>query len=439
MQFESPRRLAGLLAVPGDKSISHRALLLAALADGQSVLVGVSPGHDVAATAACLRALGVALQCVNPVRGLWHVHGTAIDRWRPPAAPLDCGNSGTTMRLLCGLLSSAPALDTTLVGDASLSRRPMRRVAEPLRQLGAQVRTSPTGTAPIAIAGGRLSGGTVRLAVASAQVKSALLLAGLHADGEVAVHEPLPTRDHTERMLLAMGARLRLLPDGAAVAPGPLVPLPEATIAGDPSAAAFAMALAVLHRDAEIGVTGVCLNPRRTGWLRVLTRMDARLASAADEAAEQLAGEPTGTVVGRSSQLQATDVQQNEVPDCVDEIPILALCMAGARGVSTLRGLGELRVKESDRLAATAALLTGLGVAVEMGSDWLRIAGVGSPRNWQRLATFDPGLDHRMALCAAVAGLCGKGTDGIRNWPTTATSWPGFAQAVDALTREPAI
>jgi len=421
--------------VPGDKSISHRALLLAALADGSSRFWGVSPGHDVAATASCLRGLGVDLRCTDAASHTWQVAGLALESWRSPQQALDCGNSGTTMRLLCGILAGAPGLCATLTGDASLLRRPMRRVAEPLRAIGARVAVTAMGTAPLHIAGCRLSGGSVQLTVPSAQVKSALLLAGLAAEATVEVRQSAPTRDHTERMLAAMGAHVDVHAEGVAVGPGALRPLPPARVPGDPSAAAFAVALAVLHSDAEVAVAGVCLNPRRTGWLRVLQRMGAAVEVVADPTGTTLAGEPSGTLVARSSDLHATDLRADEVTDCVDEVPILALCMAAARGTSTLHGLGELRVKESDRLAATAGLLAALGVAGNAGADWLRISGRGGAGHFSRLCAFDPGLDHRMALCAAVAGLCGRGVDHIANWSTTATSWPGFAAAVGPLDR----
>ena len=331
MQFEPARRLAGHFAVPGDKSISHRALLLAAMATGSSEFTGLSAGQDVAATAACLGELGIDLHCEDAATGRWRVHGVPTQAWRSPVRPLDCGNSGTTMRLLCGVLAGAPGVRSVLAGDVSVSRRPMRRVADPLNLLGARVATTDTGTAPLAIDGQRLAGGTARLAVASAQVKSALLLAGLNAAGPVAVHEPAPTRDHTERMLRAMGAKLRQLPDGAVIEPGTLAPLPRAAIPGDPSAAAFAIALGVLHDDADIAVRSVCLNPRRTGWLAVLARMGARVQVAADADGAMIANEPSGALRGRSSALRATDVEPAEVPDCVDELPILCQHAAHAR------------------------------------------------------------------------------------------------------------
>ena len=431
VQFGRPAQLAGVVTVPGDKSISHRALLLAALADGTSEIIGLSSGHDVLATVRCLRQLGIDCENTDTAKGVWRVHGRPLAQWVSPTAPLDCGNSGTTMRLLCGVLAAAPRLRATLTGDRSLLQRPMLRVAQPLRTLGAHIDLQANGSAPIVITGQQLAGGYLELAVASAQIKSAVLLAGLHASAPVRVTEPMATRDHSERMLTAMGAQLMMAPNTITVGPGALRPLTAYSVAGDPSAAAFAVALAVLHPRAALAVGEVSTNPGRSGYLSILQRMGASVRSTSPALPPM--AEPRGRIDAQSSSVVAVHISEHEVPSCIDELPILALCAACATGTSRFDGIAELAVKESDRITAIYRLLTGLGVAVQFGDNWMQIQGVGGVDRLAPLGRFDPGLDHRMAFCAAVAGLAGPWPLEVQSWSTTQSSWPDFASAIAAV------
>ncbi len=426
------QHLRGSLTLPGDKSISHRALLFAALGTGRSVLTGLGTGADVLGTAHCLRQLGVAIAIADDVA---HVHSPGFSGWLTPAHPLDCGNSGTTMRLLIGLLAAHPRLTAQLDGDASLRKRPMARVVEPLTAMGAQI-AADLGRPPLRVVGQTLHGATHVLPVASAQVKSALLLAGLFAVGETIVQEPLPSRDHTERMLAGLGVQLRSAGTRHAIAGrGPDAQLPalgDFAVPGDPSSAAFAVVAAVLHPNAAITVRGFSHNPTRVGFLRVLARMGAHVATAHPAT---VAGEPVGDVLAQSAVLQATDIAPDEVPSLIDELPILALAAAAAHGTSQFRGLAELRVKESDRLAAIVELLTMLGVATQSGADWLTIVGKGSAGNFAATpASFHPGLDHRMAMTAAIANLCSPSRVAIGGFAEAiGSSWPGFNAAMARL------
>lgn len=428
--FDRPAALSGALRVPGDKSISHRALLFSALAPGVTRVRGLSDGHDVAATRAALQALGIA---VAPCAGGLEVRGQPLGQWRGGPLQLDCGNSGTTMRLLLGVLAAAPAVRATLGGDASLSRRPMLRVVEPLRAMGADIAASAQGGAPLEVRGQALHGADHVLAVASAQVKSALLLAGLHASGATSVAEPALSRDHSERMLLAMGAPIARDGLTVTVRPGPLQPLGDLEVPGDPSSAAFGGVAALLHPRAEIRLPAVCLNPTRAGWIDVVQRMggDVRVVSA-----QIVGGERVGELVARSSRLRAADIAADQVPSLIDELPILAVAAAAAEGTSRWHGIEELRVKESDRWAAIVRLLGALGVVSRSSADGLEIDGLGSTQAWQALpGAWQPGLDHRMAMSAAVVGLCGPHPTAVEGFATVASSWPGFVAQFAALAR----
>ena len=431
LQFHRPDHLAGEVRVPGDKSISHRALLLAGLATGQSVLHGLATGDDVAATAACLRQLGVDVavqEAAVVVTSPGHAH------WHTPQAPLDCGNSGTTMRLLLGLLAAKPGLRAVLTGDASLSRRPMARVADPLRALGADI-ALVDGHAPVTVVGQALRGTSITLSVASAQVKSAVLLAGLFASGQTQVTEPLPSRDHTERMLPALGMAVTSQGLTHAVMGEPhrtIAASPAWQIPGDPSSSAFPIVAALLHPDADVAVPGVSLNPTRLGYLRVLERMRAQVGVVPGPT---LGDEPTGTLHAQTSDLYATDVTAAEVPSLIDEVPILALAAAAAHGTTRFAGVGELRVKESDRLTHITRLLAALGVAHRSGEDWLEVDGQGGTGPWHALqAPWVPGLDHRLAMTAAVAGLVGPHPVAVAAFQAAAaSSWPEFTRIVEML------
>lgn len=427
-RFDRPARLRGAVSVPGDKSISHRALLLAALADGPTRISGIADGGDVRATRQALQQLGVATAAHD---GQWLVHGSSSTGLRSPDAAIDCGNSGTTLRLLMGVLAGQDGITARLHGDPSLSRRPMRRVAVPLGTLGADIRLSEAGTAPAVVHGRMLCGGRCDLPIASAQVKSALLLAGLSASAPVAVREPLQSRDHTERMLGAMGRHVDVADGWLTVSPGPLHALGSLSVPGDPSSAAFAAVAAVLHPQGWVRVDGIGLNPTRTGWVAALQQMGAAVETTA---MGEMGGEPWGQVVARSSRLGALRITPPQVPSLIDELPVLAVAAAAAEGTSRWDGIDELRVKESDRLARIEQLLGALGVVTRSGADWLEIDGAGSASHWRGgCVRSDAGLDHRMAMAAAVAGLVGGRAVEVSGFSAVASSWPGFLAAMQML------
>jgi 3-phosphoshikimate 1-carboxyvinyltransferase len=416
------RPLRGDVVVPGDKSIGHRALLLGALADGTSVVRGFSRGADVLATLEMVRRLGA------DVTGDGHtieVTGAGLDLGTGGTATIDCANSGTTMRLGMGLVAGA-AGRYALDGDASLRRRPMERVAEPLRAMGAGV-TTTDGRPPVRVEGGRLGPVDWTLPVASAQVKSAVLLAGLRARGTTRVREPLVSRDHTERLLAHMGATLACGAGTVALAGGQRLHAAEIPLPGDASSAAFLVVAALLVPGSEVRVRDVGLNPTRTGAFAILRRMgaDIRVERLRDEA-----GEPRGDLVVRATSLHGTTITPDEVPAAIDELPVLIVASALARGETRLGGAAELRVKESDRLAALEQLAP-LGVTMTMRPDGLVLQG----RAAQRLAPgrIDAGGDHRIAMAFAVAGLCAEGGVEIADPECVAVSFPGFFDQLAAL------
>jgi len=414
----APRRLEGEVRVPGDKSISHRALILNAVADGVARVRGLSPGADVLSTAGCLRALGVEVD--GEV-----VAGRGLRGLREPSGPLDCGNSGTTMRLLAGLLAAAP-FPVTLVGDASLSRRPMDRVVEPLRTMGARAATGP-----LRVGGEvRLRGIDYVLPVASAQVKSALLLAGLFASGRTRLRQPAPTRDHTERMLAAMGAPVEV--DGLTVSirgpVGRLDPL-DVAVPGDLSAAAFWLVAAGLHPSACVRVPAVGVNPTRAALLEVLTRIGVRVHR---RDGRTQGGEPVADLeVGTARAARAFTVSGAEVAALIDELPVLAVAATVLPGSTRITGAGELRVKESDRIRAMAVGLAAMGAEVQELPDGWEIRG---PRRLHG-ARVDSFGDHRVAMALAIAGLLAEGTTEIEGAECVAISYPGFWEALESLAR----
>lgn len=413
-------RLSGEIRLPGDKSLSHRLLVFGALSPGTIEIRNVAPGEDAKATARCLRSLGAKIETsgeVVRIRGPGELH--------PPQEVLDCGNSGTTMRLLAGVLAGA-GLPGTLDGDASLRRRPMGRVLEPLRRMGARCEGTrgPDGEerAPLTFfAGSRLEGGHFRLPMASAQVKSAILLAGLLAGVPVRVEEPGLSRDHTERMLGAFAPEGRM----------PLR-LPEAVIVpGDPSSAAFLAAAAALVPGSELRLRGIGANPTRIGWIQALRRMGADL-ELVDEGLS--VGEPVATLLVRHSpRLRAIRIEGEEIPSLIDEIPILAVVATQAEGTTEIRGASELRVKESDRIAAMAEGLTRMGAEVEPLPDGLRIHGPTPLRG----ARVDAASDHRVAMSLAVAGLRAAGETTIEGGEWASVSFPDFFRALDTLQASP--
>jgi 3-phosphoshikimate 1-carboxyvinyltransferase len=409
------RPLAGDVQVPGDKSIGHRALLLGALADGATMVRGFSGSADVVATLDAVRRLGAVATVEG---GCVEIVGAGQELGAGRDTVLDCANSGTTMRLGMGLVAGAPGR-CTLDGDWSLRRRPMERVAEPLRAMGAHVETT-AGVPPVRVQGGGLAGIEWTLAVPSAQVKSAILLAGLRARGTTRVREPLASRDHTERLLAHMGATLHRI-DDTIVLPGSqrlraaVVPLP-----GDPSSAAFLVVAASLVPGSAVRVRNVGLNPTRTGALSILRRMGADISI---EAARDEAGEPRGDLVVRGARLRGTTIAAAEVPAAIDELPVLAVAAALADGETRITGAAELRVKESDRLAALLQLAS-LGVGMESLPDGLVVHGTGGNR--LRAGRIDAAGDHRIAMAFAVAGLCAEGGIEVADPECVAVSFPGF-------------
>ncbi len=416
-----PRPLRGRLRVPGDKGISHRALIAAALADGRSTIGHLAPGDDVARTRAALAALGVEIAVESTSVT---VVGHGIDTLRAPAADIDCGNSGTTMRLLAGLLAGRP-FASILTGDDSLTERPMLRVVSPLRTLGAHIDGRDDGRyPPLEIQGGALVGARVELEVASGQVKTALVLAALQATGTTEIVEPAPSRDHTERLFAALDAPVERINDRSVrVRAG--APLAfAADVPGDPSSAAFFVVAATVTPGSELVLEDVLLNPGRIGFIDVLRSMGAEISMVAR--GERL-GEPVGDIEVRAAQLHATSFECTE--PIIDEVPVLAIAAAFAEGKTEIRNASELRVKESNRIATIEAELTRLGVGVEGTADGLLVGG-GRPR----AGTFKSHGDHRIAMAVAVAANAVEGESRLCGWDSVAISYPDFAHDLEALT-----
>ena len=420
--------LTGTLEVPGDKSISHRALILAALAEGTSTITGLSPGDDVARTRAAVEALGAGVEEDGPTLV---VHG-GRGRLHAPTHDLDLGNSGTGMRLLAGVAATL-AGTTTLTGDESLNARPMDRVAVPLTRMGAQVvGRGDQFLPPVTVTGGPLQGITYTPPVASAQVKSAILLAGIAADGETVVREPVVTRVYTEEMLAAAGADVTMVPAGV----GQEVRVRRSqlqsgsyTVPGDPSQAAFWVVGSAIVPGSLVTVTDVDLSPERLGYIGVLRRMGATI-----EVEE--AGNGMGSLTAYTGLLHGTVVEAAEIPS-LDEVPILAVAATAALGTTRFRDVGELRVKESDRLAGTAELVQAFGGQAEIDGDELVVEGRGGPLSPGRI---DASGDHRMAMAAAVAAAACpeyEGVTTITGWESVATSYPAFADDLARLRATP--
>jgi 3-phosphoshikimate 1-carboxyvinyltransferase len=429
VMIAGPRPLRGTLRVPGDKGISHRALLVAAMATGSSTIRGIADGDDVRRTRVAIERLGVRVkesQAAEDTSPAVIVQSGGTSSLREPDCVLDCSNSGTTMRTASGLVAGRPFL-SVLTGDASLLSRPMGRVVRPLRELGARVDGRADGQlAPLVIRGGDLKGCRCALDVATAQVKTALVLAGLQASGTTEVVEPAPSRDHTERMLIALGSPVTQVDERTTrVEAGDPRPF-ELDVPGDPSSAALFAVAACITPGSAIVVEDVCLNPRRLGFVDVLTRMGARIRT---EKTEERLGEPVGRLAVEASPLAGTAIEPDE--GMIDEIPVLAVAAAFADGVTEIRGVAELRVKESDRINTIQQELTQMGVGVDARRDSLTIRG-GHPRP----AMFKSHGDHRIALAAAVAANAMTGESVVRGWHSVAVSYPGFAQDLAALAGE---
>ncbi|HEV7588004.1 MAG TPA: 3-phosphoshikimate 1-carboxyvinyltransferase [Longimicrobium sp.] len=427
MRFE----IHGDVRVPGDKSITHRALMLAAAAEGESRLSGLLPGEDCRSTAAVLRALGCDVPEPPVDASAIVVHGRGMEGWSAPSTPLDCGNSGTTARLMMGLLASRP-FSAVLTGDASLRTRPMRRITAPLAEMGARFRElNAPDRLPIEVTGGGLRGIDYASPKASAQIKSAVLLAGLGARVPVSVTEPVLSRDHTERMLASLGAPVRTetTADGArAVLDGWNAPMRgfELHVPGDPSSAAFLAGFALLADAGELRIRGVCANPTRTGFFTIVRRM---MGLVAWERGRAEGGEPVSDLVVRPSRLRGVDVAPHEIPAAIDEVPVLVALAARAEGETRITGAGELRVKESDRIAALVHALRAVGGEAEELDDGLVVRGSGRPLRG-RVVTHG---DHRIAMAFGVlAALPGNEIE-IDDRACAAVSYPGFWDVLRSL------
>lgn len=415
------RGLSGTVELPGDKSISHRAAIVAAMAEGTSVITGFSPSDDCARTVSALEAMGVSCQRWGSTLT---VRGKGPD-WEEPAGVIDLGNSGTSMRLLAGVLAGVPGF-RILDGDESLRRRPMGRVVHPLRQMGAHIDGRRQGDlAPLAVRGTDLVGREFMLPVASAQVKSCLLLAGLLAQGETWVEEPLPTRDHTERLLPLAGVAVQRRGRAAGVR-GPQSPRPfQLQVPGDPSAAAFLVVAACLVPGSRVWLRGVGLNPHRVGFLHVLSRMGARIRVTGGDGP----GEPVGDLEVSASELRATQIGPEEIPSLIDELPVLAVAACAAHGVTRVSGAAELRVKESDRLAAVARELGRLGASIVETSDGWVIEGPCRLRG----GVVSSWGDHRLAMAWSVAALTAAGPVEVAGAEAVAVSYPRFFADLETL------
>ena len=430
-QLRSGGTLKGHVRVPGDKSISHRALLFGAIAEGKTTIEGLLPAEDPISTAACLRAMGAEISPVAEGE-IITVHGVGLDGLQEPSEVLDCGNSGTTMRLMLGLLAGRDGRHFVLSGDDSLKRRPMQRVGQPLSIMGADVRGRGQGNfAPLAVQGCKLRGAVVGTPVASAQVKSALLLAALTADGTSTVIEPAHSRDHSERMLKAFGADLDVggeMGRHITVRPGAQLQGQHVVVPGDISSAAFWLIAGALVPGADLTVENVGLNPTRTGVLEVLEQMGARI-----EVLNQrdVAGEPVGDLRVTHGSLKAFRFGEEIMPRLVDEVPILSVAACFCDGESQITGAAELRVKETDRLAVMARQLKAMGADIDEHPDGLTIRG-GRPL---KAAKLDSETDHRVAMSLAVAALMAKGDSTLMRSEAAAVSYPSFWTDLDRLQR----
>ena len=412
------------MTVPGDKSISHRAIMFAALANGRAEITGFLPGEDCLSTMKAFQQLGIRIERTDETTVI--IEGKR-GHFTAPSGDIDCGNSGTTMRLMCGILAAQP-FRSRLTGDASLSKRPMKRIIDPLTQMGAKITAEgEKGSAPLVIEGGPLKGIEYTSPVASAQVKSAVLLAGLFAKGTTTVTEPVLSRDHTERMLAWHLVRPRRNGLSVSVSGGQTLESRDFAVPGDISSAAFWLVAAAAHPGSHLLIKDVGLNPARTGVLAVLIRMGAHVS----EIVEHSECEPSGTVEVRGTKLRATVIAGAEIPNVIDELPILAVAAALADGRTIIRDAHELRVKETDRIAAVAKNLRAFGVLVDEKEDGMEIEGGAKLRG----ATVESFGDHRIAMAFAILATFAEGASHIRDTACVDTSYPGFYEMLHKLAK----
>jgi 3-phosphoshikimate 1-carboxyvinyltransferase len=420
--------LTGTLRVPGDKSMSHRSLMFGAIARGQTVVRGLLEAEDVVNTAKAMAALGAKVEKSDD--GTWHIEGVGISGLKSPAQPLDFGNSGTGVRLAMGLMASTPIV-AHCIGDQSLSKRPMGRVTKPLAQFGAVFETTDGERLPLTVHGAQSAKATTyTLPMASAQVKSAVLLAGINAQGTTTVIEPIPTRDHTERMLKAFGANIAITEmDGTrhiSITGGQELTGQHISVPGDPSSAAFPMVAALITQGSSIVIENIMLNPTRTGLITTLQEMGGHIDI---QNRRFEGGEEVGDLHVKSSQLRGISVPAERAPSMIDEYPILAVAASFAEGTTRMNGLEELRVKESDRLAAVEAGLIANGVMTQSGPDWLEVQGGGAPGGG-KVVTH---MDHRIAMSFIVMGLASRIHTTVDDASFIATSFPGFTDLMNGL------
>lgn len=423
----APKQLTGEISVPGDKSISHRALILGSLAKGITRIANLSAGKDCRSTASCLKALGVKMKWERAATLTVFIYGCGGSCLIEPANVLDAGNSATTMRLLSGVLAAQPFL-SIISGDSSLRSRPMKRVIQPLRLMGAEIYGREGDSfPPIVIRGAKLHGIEYQLPIPSAQVKSAILLAGLFAEGDTIIEQPLPSRDHTERLLELMGAQIRFDNRHIHLAPtmSPLNAV-DITVPGDTSSAAYWIVAGVIHPNARIKVKGCGINPLRLGILDALTAMGARIKLEREHLENN---ELVADIIVESSQLRGIEISGEIVPRLIDEIPLLALAGCIARGTTVIRDASELRTKESDRIATTVRELSLLGAKIDELPDGMVIHGGGLLTGTE----VKSHADHRLAMTLAVAGLVAKGEVVIHNAEVTEISYPGFWQELENI------
>ncbi len=429
-ELRSGGKLTGSIRVPGDKSISHRALLFGAIAEGTTLIEGLLPAEDPISTANCLRAMGVNIGSINEDQ-LIQVEGVGLDGLCEPNDVLNCGNSGTTMRLMIGLLAGRRERNFILTGDASLRSRPMQRVAQPLKVMGAQISGRKNANfAPLSISGKALRGAVIGTPVASAQVKSALLLAALTAEGPTTVIEPAHSRDHSERMLRAFGANLEIggeMGRHISIRPGASLKSQKVVVPGDISSAGFWLVGGALLPGSHLTINNVGLNPTRTGILQVMEEMEARIDVVNQR---EVAGEPVGDLVVSSGPLKPFTIGHQIIPQLVDEIPILAVAACFCDGISKISGASELRVKETDRLAVMARQLKAMGADIEEHADGLTINGGESTIKG---AALDSETDHRVAMSLAIASLLAEGDSVLRGSNAAAVSYPTFWEELERL------